>query len=103
GLSGNELLLQTRQHQLSFGHRQPQTGEIAETARAGDPHDVDPLLITIGPDFYQPHSPGHATPPPYRPAVGLYRYRNTPPTMRRPRRVGRPMCICWSVPTSCAA
>jgi hypothetical protein len=63
GLSGDDLLLQTRQHQLSFGHRQPQIGELAETARADDLHDVDPLLITIGPDFYQPHSPSHASIP----------------------------------------
>jgi hypothetical protein len=53
--------LQTRQRGLSFGHRQPQIGEIAETVRTGDPHDVDPLLLTIGPDFYQPHSPSHAS------------------------------------------
>src|SRR5664279_989870 len=63
GLSGDELLLQTRQHQLSFGHRQPQIGEITEIARAGDLHDVDPLLLTIGPDFYQPHNPSHVSTP----------------------------------------
>jgi len=57
----NELLLQIRQHQLSFGYRQPQIGEITETARAGDLRNVDPLLITIGPDFCQPHNECHAS------------------------------------------
>src|SRR5580698_4624464 len=63
GLSGNELLLQARQHQFSFGHRQPQIGDVTEIARAGDLRDVDPLLLTIGPDFGQPHNPGHASAP----------------------------------------
>jgi hypothetical protein len=63
GLSGNELLLQPRQHQLCLGHRQPQISDVTQIARAGDPHDVDPLLLTIGPDFCQPHNPGHASAP----------------------------------------
>ncbi len=62
-LSGNERLLQTRQHQLSFGHRQPQIGEIANTARTDDLQDVGTLLLTIGLDFDQPHSPSHASIP----------------------------------------
>ena len=63
GLSGNELLLQARQHQFSFGHRQPQIGDVTEIARAGDPRDVDPMLLTIGANFGQPHNPGHASAP----------------------------------------
>jgi hypothetical protein len=63
GLSGNQRLLQTRQHQFSFGHRQPQIGDVTEIARAGDLRDVNPLLLTIGPDFYQPHNPSHTSTP----------------------------------------
>jgi len=63
GLSGNQLLLQTRQHQFCFGHCQPQIGDITEIAGAGDLRNVDPLFLTIGPDFCQPHNPGHASAP----------------------------------------
>jgi hypothetical protein len=38
----NELLLQSRQHQLSLA----QIGDVSEIARAGNLHDVDPLLLT---------------------------------------------------------
>jgi hypothetical protein len=63
GLSGNELLLQTRQHRFSLGHRQPQIGDVTEIARADDLRDVDPLLLTIGPDCYQPDNSRHASAP----------------------------------------
>src|SRR5437660_12152253 len=54
GLRGNDLLLETRQQQLPFGQGQTQTGDIAEIIGPGDRHDVDGLLLTVGPGFHQP-------------------------------------------------
>jgi hypothetical protein len=60
GLRGNDLLLQTRQQQLSFGQGQPQMGDLNKIIGPVDRHDVDGLFLTVGPGFHQPHNPSHA-------------------------------------------
>jgi hypothetical protein len=60
GLRGNDLLLQTRQQQLSFGQGQPQMGDLNEIIRPVDRHNVDGLFLTLGSSFHQSYNPSHA-------------------------------------------
>src|SRR5437588_4957998 len=60
GLCGNDLLLETRQQPFPFGQGQPQIGDIAEVVGPIDGHDVNRLLLIVGPGFHQPHNPSHA-------------------------------------------
>src|SRR4051812_44027092 len=61
GLRGNNLLLEACQQQLSVGYGQTEIGDMAEIIRSVDLHNVDALLFTIFPGFYQPHNPSHAS------------------------------------------
>jgi len=60
GLCGNDLLLESRQQQLSLSQAQPQIGDLNEIIGPVDRRDVDRLLLTVGPGFHQPHNPSHA-------------------------------------------
>ncbi|MFL5281391.1 MAG: hypothetical protein ACJ8AW_10430 [Rhodopila sp.] len=59
GLRGNDLLLEARQQQLSFGQGQPQVGDFTEIIRSVDRHDVDGVALTVSREFHQPHNPSH--------------------------------------------
>ena len=61
GLSGNELLLETRQQQFPFCQRQTKTSDIAKIIRSVDCHDVGGLVLAVSPNLHQPHNPSHAS------------------------------------------
>jgi hypothetical protein len=59
----DELLLDARQQQLSFGKGQAQIGDIAETIGPVNLHDVRALPIAFSPELDQPQNPRHASTP----------------------------------------
>jgi hypothetical protein len=63
GLGGNDLLLEACQHLLPVGYAQTQIGDIVETIRSVNRHDVGKRLVTVTPDLHQPHNPSHASTP----------------------------------------
>jgi hypothetical protein len=63
GLGGNDLLLEACQHLLPVGHAQTPIGDIVETIRSVDRHEVGKRLVTVSPDLHQPHNPSHASTP----------------------------------------
>src|SRR5208282_1917285 len=59
-LLADDLPLDTRQQQLSFGQSQTQMCEVAEIMGQIDLHDVRVLLHALSVNFHQPQDPGHA-------------------------------------------
>ncbi len=51
GLRGNDLLLEACKHPFPVGHGQTQIGDIVETIRSVDRHDVGKRLVTISADL----------------------------------------------------
>jgi DDE domain len=51
------------QYPLPVGHGQTQIGDIVETIRSVDRHDVGKRLVPVRFDLHQPHNPSHASTP----------------------------------------
>jgi hypothetical protein len=59
GLRGNDLPLNLRQHQLRFGQRQAQVGDLTKTIRPADRHHVETSRLTINLRPNQTQRPFH--------------------------------------------
>src|SRR4051794_1970555 len=78
GLRGDDLPLDTRQHQLRFGQGQTQIGDVDEAIGPADLHDVRARPLAFGPDFHQPQNPSHTSTLAQRTSAEIPDRRRTP-------------------------
>src|SRR5690242_20463663 len=78
GLRGDNLPLDTRQHQLRFGQGQTQISDVDETIWPANLQDVCARPLAFRPDFHQPQNPSHASTLGQRTSAEIPDRRRTP-------------------------